>query len=168
MKELKDNLIGMEAIEALPPEEVDNEVRSRAMRYLMFIKRKKSYEVKSRGVVDGRPQRDYISSEDAYSPTTSIYALMTSDVIDAIEGRSIGTCDIPAAYLNARWPEEIKSYLRFDGTMLKMLCKIDPSFRDKIVIKRGKEVLYARIKRALYSTLLGAILWYGTNDYQDI
>ena len=102
MKELKDNLIGMEAIEALSPEEVDEEVRSRAMRYLMFIKRKKSSEVKSRGCVDGRPQRDYISSEDAYSPTTSIYALMTSAVIDAVEERSIGTCDIPAAYLNAR------------------------------------------------------------------
>ena len=160
MKELRDNLIGMEAIEALPPEHVDDQVRSRAMRYLMFIKRKKSFEIKSRGVVDGRPQRDYISSEDAYSPTTSIYALMTSAVINAIEGRSIGTCDIPAAYLNASWPDEIKSYLRFDGTILKMLCKIDPSFRDKIVIKHGKEVLYAQIKRALYGTLLGAILWH--------
>jgi hypothetical protein len=78
MKELDDNLIGMDAVRMLDPSEVNKEVWSDALSYLMFLKRKRDGTVKARGCTDGRPQREYISKDESSSPTVSIYALIQS------------------------------------------------------------------------------------------
>ena len=52
----------------------------------MFLKRKRSGKMKGRGCADGRPQREYITKEESSSPTVSLYALMGSCLMDAIDG----------------------------------------------------------------------------------
>jgi hypothetical protein len=54
---------------------------------LKAVKRNRCGKIKARGCADGRPQREYISKEESSSPTVSIYVLMTSCLMDAIEGR---------------------------------------------------------------------------------
>jgi hypothetical protein len=71
----------------LKPPEVNKKIRYKALNYLMFHKRKRCGKIKARGCADGRPQREYISKDESSSPTVSIYALMTSCLMDAIEGR---------------------------------------------------------------------------------
>jgi hypothetical protein len=78
MKELDDNLIGMDAVRMLKPSEVNKDVWSDALSYLMFLKRKRDSTVKARGCADGQPQREYISKDESSSPTVSIYTLMAS------------------------------------------------------------------------------------------
>jgi hypothetical protein len=161
VKELDDNLLGMGAVQMLEPSEVNRNIRYEALNYLMFLKRKRCGKIKARGCADGRPQREYISKDESSSPTVSIYALMTSCLMDAIEGRKVATCDIPGAFLQADWPAERDCYLKFEGAMVSMICDIDPKYKKNIVYgKNGRKYVYAKLTKAVYGTLLGAILFY--------
>jgi hypothetical protein len=161
VKELDDNLLGMGAVQMLKPSEVNKTIRFEALNYLMFLKRKRCGKVKARGCADGRPQREYISKDESSSPTVSIYALMTSCLMDAIEERKVATCDIPGAFLQADWPADRDCYLKFEGAMVSMICDIDPKYNKNIVYgKNGRKYVYAKLTKAVYGTLLGAILFY--------
>ena len=72
-----------------------------ALAYLMFLKKKRTGQIKGRGCADGRKQRLYTKKEEASSPTVSIEALMISCMIDAEEGREVATIDIPGAFMQA-------------------------------------------------------------------
>ena len=103
----------------------------------MFLKRKTTGNVKGRGCADGRPQRDFVSKEDASSPTASQYALILSCVIDAIEGRDMATVYIPGVFLQTPLPEdEDDIYIRFDGPMVELLYKIGPKLYSPCTVHR--------------------------------
>jgi hypothetical protein len=161
VKELDDNLLGMGAVKMLKPSEINRDIRYEALNYLMFLKRKRRGKIKARGCADGRPQREYISKDKSSSPTVSIYALITSCLMDAIEGRKVATCNIPGAFLQADWPEDRDCYLKFEGAMVSMICDIDEKYKKNIVYgKNGRKFTYAKLTKAVYGTLLGAILFY--------
>ena len=82
--------------------------------------------------------------------------------MDAIEGRNVVTCDIPGAFLQADWPEDIDCYLKFEGATVDMLCDINREYKNNVVVnkKTGKKKLYGKLTKAVYGTLLGAILFY--------
>jgi hypothetical protein len=81
--------------------------------------------------------------------------------MDAIEGRKVATFDIPGAFLQANWPAGRNCYLKFEGAMVSMICDIDPKYKKNIVYgKNGKKYIYAKLTKAVYGTLLGAILFY--------
>jgi hypothetical protein len=45
--------------------------------------------------------------------------------------------------------------------MVSMICDIDPKYNKNIVyVKNGKKYIYAKLTKAVYGTLLGAILFY--------
>jgi hypothetical protein len=155
VKELDDNLLGMGAVQMLQPSKVSRNTRYGALNYLMFLKRKRCGKVKARGCADGRPQREYISKDESSSPTVSIYALMTSCLMDAIEDCKVATCDIPGAFLQADWPADRDCYLKFEGAMVSMICDINPKYKKNIVhSKNGKKYIYAKLTKAVYGTLL--------------
>jgi hypothetical protein len=161
VKELDDNLLGMGAVKMLKPSELNKTIRYEALNYLMFLKRKRCGKIEARGCADGRPQREYISKDESSSPTVSIYALMTSCLMDAIEGRKVATCDIPGAFLQANWPADCDCYLKFEGAMVSMIWDINPKYKNNIVYgKNGRKYVYAKLTKAIYGTLLGAILFY--------
>ena len=90
--------------------------------------------MKGRGCADGRPQRDYITKEESSLPTVSLYALMGSCVMDALDDRKVITVDIPGAFLQGDWPQdEHPGYIMFEGIMIEMICEIDLSYCNKII-----------------------------------
>lgn len=138
-------------------------VRRKALSYLMLLKRKRSGQIKGRGVADGRLQREYILMEEYSSPTISLYALVASCVMDAIEGRSVITCDLPAAFLQGNYHQEEgkECYLKFKGVMVEMICKINLAFQRKVVETHcGQRLLYGQLEKTVYGTLLGTIILY--------
>jgi hypothetical protein len=159
MKELDDNLIGMDAVRMLKPNEVNKKVWCEALSYLMFLERKRDGSVKARGCADGWPQREYISKDDSSFPTVSIYALMASCLMDAIDERKV-TCDIPGAFLQADWPADQDCYLKFENVMVDMICQIDSKYIDNVIRRGNKRFIFAKLNKAVYGTLLGAILFY--------
>ena len=129
----------------------------------MFLKRKRSGKMKGRGCADGRPQRDYITKEESSSPTVPLYALMGSCVMDAVDDRKIITVEIPGAFLQGDCSQdEHPGYIIFEGIMVEMICQIDPSYHKNVIWSRDykKKFLYGRLVRAVYGTLLGAIIFY--------
>jgi hypothetical protein len=65
----------------------------------MFLKEKRDGSLKGRTVAGGNKQRDYISKEDASSPTVATEAVLLSCIIDAKEGRDVAVIDIPNAFI---------------------------------------------------------------------
>jgi hypothetical protein len=49
-------------------------------------------------VARGNKQQDYISKEDASSPTITTEAILLSCIIDAEEGRDVAVIDIPNVF----------------------------------------------------------------------
>jgi hypothetical protein len=160
MKELDDNLIGMGAVRMLEQNKVNKDVWCDALSYLMFLKRKCDGTVEARGCADGWPQREYISKDDSSLPTVSIYALMASCLMDAIDGRKVVTCDIPGAFLQADWPADQDCYLKFENVMVDMICQIDHKYNKNEIRRGSKKFIFAKLNKAVYRTLLGAILFY--------
>jgi hypothetical protein len=160
MKELDDNLIGMGAVRMLKPNEVNKNVWFDALSYLMFLKRKRDGTVKARGCIDGQPQWEYITKDESSSPTVSIYALMALCLMDAIDDCKVVTCDIPGAFLQADWPADQDCYLKFENVMVDMICQIDPKYKRCHLSRKEEIHIHTRLNKAIYGTLLGAILFY--------
>jgi hypothetical protein len=56
-------------------------------------------KIKERTVAGGNKQRDYISKEDASSPTVATESVLLSCIIDAEEHRDVTVVDIPNAFV---------------------------------------------------------------------
>ena len=128
MSELSNNLIGMNAVKMLNKKQITSDMCINALSYLMFLKRKRTSDIKTRGCANGRPQCEFISKEESSLPTVSTYALFISCAMEAMEGRQVVTCDITGAFLQANWPEGNDCYLKFEGLMVRMICEINPNY----------------------------------------
>ena len=82
--------------------------------------------------------------------------------MDAMEGRQVVTYGIPGAFFQADRPEDNNCYLKFEGLIVKMICGIDLYYKKCVFTSKttGKEKLYGKLTKAVYGTLLGAILFY--------
>ena len=88
---------------------------------------------------------------------------MGSWVMDALDDRKVIAVDIPGAFLQGEWPqEEHPGYIMFEGIMVEMICEIDTSYHKNVIWSkdRKKKFLYGRLVKAVYGTLLGAIIFY--------
>ena len=162
MKELK-QLHDLNVISPRMPETMTREEVKRALPYLMFLKRKRSGKIKGRGCADGRTQREFISKDEASSPTVNLHALFLTCIIDAIEGRDVATVDIPGAFLQTEMPDDEPAvHIKLTGQMVKLLYKLDPERYGPCIIKTktGGKVLYTKANKAIYGTLKAALLFW--------
>jgi hypothetical protein len=134
--------------------------KSRALNYLMFLKRKRCGRVKGRGCADGRKQRLYKTKQETSAPTVAIESLFLTCTIDAKERRTVVTADIPGAFMQTDVDEVI--HVRLEGPLASLLAKVDPELYDKYLEqdKKGKPVMYVKLKKALYGTLQAAMLFW--------
>ena len=72
----------------------------------MFLKRERSVKMKGRGCADVKPQQEYITKKESSLPTVSLYAIMGSCLMDAMDGRIVILVDIPGAILQGDWPQD--------------------------------------------------------------
>ena len=120
MRQLHDKDVGEPQMKhALLPES-----RKQALRYLMFLKEKRTGKIKGRECVDGRSQRKIYTKEDASSPTAHPESLMISCIIDANEERDVATVDILGTFMQSDTDEE--TYVKIQGEMSNILVRIDP------------------------------------------
>jgi hypothetical protein len=68
----------------------------------MFLKQKRDGKIKGRTVDGGNNKWDYISKEDASSPTVATESVLLSCIIDAEEERDVAVVDIPNAFVQTR------------------------------------------------------------------
>ena len=145
--------------------EMTQSEKKKAQLALMFLTEKRDTSVKGRMVYNGKPTREWLSREDAASPTAALESIILTGVIDAKEGRDVMTCDIPNAFIQAhlpkRKPNEDRVVMKITGALVDMLVEINPElYGPAVVMEHGKKVLYVEVLRAIYGMLEAAILWY--------
>ena len=139
--------------------ELSPAIRKLALRYLMFLKEKRSGQIKGRGCADGRSQRIYTKKEDASSPTAHIESLIITCIIDSMEYRDVATVDIPGAFMQANIDDE--TYVKIQGAMCDIFVKIDPErYANFVCTEQGRNTIYLKLKKALYGTIRAARLFY--------
>ena len=162
MKELK-QLHDLNVITPCRPEDMTRDEVKRALPYLMFLKRKRCGKIKGRGCADGRGQREFISKDEASSPTVSLYALFLTCIIDAIELRDVATVDIPGAFLQTDLPDDEDSvHIKLTGKMARLLLAIDPEKYSPCMFKsdKGGATIFTKANKAIYGTLRAALLFW--------
>ena len=133
--------------------------KKNALGYLMFLKQKRTGQIKGRGCADGRKQRLHTPKDDASSPTVATESVLLSCVIDAKEGRDVTTVDIPGAFMQGDQDETV--HMRLEGTLAELLTKCDPKlYRKYVVTENNKPVLYVELIKALYGTLRAALIFW--------
>ena len=70
----------------------------------MILSQKKSGVVRGRLAYNGRPTRNWVSREEASSPTASMEGIFLTATVDAHQKRDVMTLDVPNAYLHATVP----------------------------------------------------------------
>ena len=119
-----------------------------ALELLTLIKKKRCGKIKGRVCANGRKQRKYIRKEDVSSPTVRLESILATLAVDAKEKRVVATADVAGAYLQTVMTDFV--IVKLSGPSVKIMCDVMPSFKPKVSIEKGKEVLYMRLHKALY------------------
>jgi hypothetical protein len=129
----------------------------------MFLKQKRDGKIKGRTVAGGNNQRDYISKEDASSPTVTTEAVLFSCIIYAEEGCNVAVVDIPNAFVQTRVDnEKDMAYIKIRGFLVDILVEIAPDVHNPYVSrdKKGMKQLLVQIQNSLYGTIVVSLLYY--------
>ena len=119
--------------------------------------------LKGRLVYDGSKTRDWVSREEAASPTVFMESISLTTVIDAKENWDVMTADIPKAFIQAHMPKiedgEDRVIMKITGVLVDLLVKLAPDiYSSYVVFENGKKILYVEVLRALYGMLVAALL----------
>ena len=160
-----DQLYKRETFRPISVKDLSPSERRKAQESFMFLTQKRDNTVKGQLVFNGKPTRDYISREDAASPTAANESVAITCAIDAIEGRDVMTADIPNAFVQTKLPEtkrnEDRVVMKITDQLVDMLVELDPElYGNYVVYEGGRKVIYVIILRALYGMLVASLLWY--------
>jgi hypothetical protein len=123
----------------------------------MFRKEKRD------GKIKGRTVADYISKEDASSPTVATELVLLSCSIDAEEGRDVAVIDIPNAFVQTRIEDEKDvAFIKIRGVLVDILVELAPDVYKAFVTtdKKGVTHLLVQCRNALYGTMVASLMYY--------
>lgn len=100
----------------------------------MIMVQKKDGTVKAREVAGGNKQRDFVSKEDASSPTAATESVLLSCAVDARERWQTAVLDILNAFIQTRIErEKDRAIVRIRGLVADMLVEIAPEVYSNIL-----------------------------------
>ena len=133
--------------------------KKNALGYLMFLKQKRTGQIKGRGCANRRKQCLNTPKDAASFPMVATESVLLSSVIDAKEQHDVATVDIPGAFMQGDQDETV--HMRLEGTLTELLTKCDPKlYRQYVVTENNKPVLYVELVKALYGTLRAALIFW--------
>jgi hypothetical protein len=138
---------------------------SKMVESFLFLKEKRDGKLKARTVLGGNVQQDYISKDEASSPTAFTEAVIITAIIDAKEKRDVATVDVPNAFCQTVIPDEDAKHriiVRLRGPLVEMLCEIAPEVYCAYVTtnKKGEKVLLVQCMNALYGSMVASLMFY--------
>jgi len=121
--------------------------RDKVLRLITLIKEKRTGQIKGRACADGRPQRAYISREEATSPTVGLESLMLSLMVDPYEKRDVVTADVAGAFLKGNIDDFVM--IKLINEEVDIMCKVDPKYGDYVIYgKNGRRKLFIKLIKA--------------------
>ena len=139
------------------------EQHKQKLRSHLFLKKKRDGTIKGRTVAGGNKQHDFITKEEASSPTASTEAVLYTCIIDAEERRNITTLDIPNAFITTVVErEEDMAIIELVGELVNVLLEIDPEYYEGYywVDSKGVKHMICQCQNAIYGTMLASLLFY--------
>jgi hypothetical protein len=127
----------------------------------MFLKQKRDGKIKGRTMAGGNKQRDYISKDDASSPTIATEYVLLSCIIGAEEERDVAVVDIPNAFVQTHVEKEnYMVFIKIRGILVDILVGIAPDVYKSYVSKdkKGTKQLLVQFQNALYGTMAARLL----------
>jgi hypothetical protein len=103
----------------------------------------------------GNKQRDYISKEDASSPTVTTEPVLLSCIIDAEEERDIAVINIPNGFAQTRVEDKKDmAIIKLHGILVDILVEMAPDIYKSYTTtdKKGVKQLLIQCQNALYRT----------------
>jgi hypothetical protein len=128
----------------------------------MFLKQKQDRKIKGKTVDGGKKQRNYISEEDASSPTFATESVLISCIIDAKEELDVTVVDIPNVFVQTRVEKKKDiSFIKIRGILVDILVEIAPDVYKSYVskYKKGMKQLLVKFQNALYGTMVPRLLY---------
>ena len=123
----------------------------------MFLKLNIDGKIKGQAVTSGNKKRDFISKEEASSPTVATEAVLLSCVIDAQEHQDVATIDITNACIQTRVNKiEDMANIIVRGTLVDVLVDIEPDIYGPYAStkKKGVKTLILRCHNVISFFLL--------------
>ncbi len=108
----------------LQAEKLLQEQRMRALSSLLFLKEKRTGDIKGRACINKAPQRANIPKEYATSPTVLTELIFITASIAAHERRAVRCYDVPSAFVNTDVDKEVIMVLK--GELAEMMVQIAP------------------------------------------
>ena len=143
--------------------DLTDEEKKKVLESHMFVVNKRDGKMKARKVAGGNTQRDYLTKEDASSPTVSTHAVLLTSIVDAHERQDVAVIDIPNAFIQTRVnnPKD-RVIIRIRGVVVDWLVKIAPEVYGPFVTtdKKGNKVLLVECWNAIYGTMIAGLLYY--------
>ena len=114
-------------------------------------------------VAGGNTQREYLTKEDASSPTVSTQAVLLTSIVDAHERQDVAVIDIPNAFIQTRVdnPKD-RVIIRMRVVVVDWLVKAAPEVYRPFVTndKKGNKVLLVECWNTIYGTMIAGLLYY--------
>jgi hypothetical protein len=129
----------------------------------VFVKKKCTHQIKVRKVAGGNKQREFISKENASSPTVAMESVLLNFLVYAQENCNIVIVDILNAFIQTVVEdEEDKAIMRIRGHMMDVLVKVVPKVYGPYVStnKQGRKQLLVECLNAIYGTMVASLLYY--------
>lgn len=127
------------------------------IRSKMFLRKKRTGEIKARLVGGGHCQDKTIyGNEEISSPTVRTPSVFMLAATGATEGRKFVTIDIKGAYLHCDIKQEV--YMELDPVVSYILTEMDASYQEFIDPETGK--ILVQLDKALYGLVESARLFY--------
>jgi hypothetical protein len=126
------------------------------MQSLLFLTEKRDGRVKGRLVYNGKPTREWVSKDDAASPTASLEGILLTSILDVKENRDVMSADIPNAFIQANLPDmqdgDERVVMKITGVLVDLLVEID-------VAKYGPYVVFENWRKNDLRRITKSIIW---------
>ncbi len=114
----------MDTWKPMPAKKLTREEKMKALLSLLFLKEKRTGDIKGRACINGALQRSYIPKEDAASPTVLTESTFITVSIAAHERQVVQCYDVPSAFVNTDVDEEVSMVLK--GDLAEMIIQVAP------------------------------------------
>ncbi len=96
--------------------DVNKERRKQILELHVFVKKKRTGQIKARKVAGGNKQRDFVSKENASSPTVATESMLLTSLVDVQENHLVAIVDFPNAFIQTIMEnDEDKVVMRIRG-----------------------------------------------------
>eukprot|EP00957_Ditylum_brightwellii_P206225 15347436-Ditylum_brightwellii.AAC.1 len=156
-KELRE-MVMRDVMTPLNPDKMKRKEKQDALKYIMFLTKKRCDRVKGRGCTYGCKQQSNTHWDDTSSPTVSTAALLLICVINAKKNRDVATLEVPNAFIQADMDTLVN--IKIEGSMAEFLVNTNPVlYRKHLSAEHGKPVINVQLKKALYGTICAALFF---------